>query len=60
MDKEQRIKNAALYWYECEIDGFPKSQEIVFKEWLKKDLKHKIEYEKLRKNAVLYNIEKGK
>ncbi len=61
MDKDEKIKNAAKYWYECEKEGFPKSQEEVFREWLKKDVSHKEEYERLKfgfiKTDEKYQIE---
>ena len=52
MDKDEKIKNAAKYWYECEKEGFPKSQEEVFKEWLKQDARHNHAYNKLKNICI--------
>ena len=45
----KKIENAASYWYACEKDGFPKWQKEAFDQWIKKDIEHKIAYEKIKK-----------
>lgn len=52
MTKENKIKNAALYWYTCEKEGFPKGQKEVFQEWLDKDIEHRNTYQKLYRNII--------
>lgn len=50
MTQENKIKNAARYWFDCQKEGFPKGQKEVFEEWLNKDIRHYITYEELFDN----------
>jgi len=47
MTQENKIRNAARYWHDCQKEGFPKGQKEVFEEWLDKDIQNSIIYEKL-------------
>lgn len=50
MEEEKKIKNAAIYWHNENKEELPKWKKEAFKEWLEKDGRHKVIYEKLKYN----------
>jgi len=58
MTDEKKVSNAALYWFNCNKDGFPTGQKKIFEEWLESNTQHKIAYQRLFRSQEIINTKK--